>query len=230
MTALQKQLFMRHMIHHPYVHLSIDVQTEFFTKLSKERQVTFPREEKEFATAMKELCIPTIWVAHGDLEEYCLHKPARKKRDKIFRKEEIIRLGLLKVSPPNSDALYIKGDNSAFSDYEEKDLLNCIRGLSAKKLIITGMNTLGCVGDTIQEARLKNFEILAVYDQMACTDRLTVDADPSWHKKVLTVCERLEDDELFSKKDLIAHLEYELSPPSRHVFQQRTRALAQLGY
>jgi len=181
------------------VHLAIDVQAEFLRYLDPERQKEFPHSVRQFANELREQHgIPTIWVAMVPGQGIVLYRPTASIPDGEPREPELVeKFGLGAIGPRTDEIILVKSRGSSIesadSAFAGTALIKYLKELGISDIIVTGMNTHGCVADSIADAIQSN----ALHDALQChvmTDLLAAsrtkasaeeDRDLTWHEGVL---------------------------------------------
>jgi nicotinamidase-related amidase len=168
------------------VHMPVDPQRRFYTKLSAERYAAFPREIDDFSRALASLGIETLPVAF----EYNSIGPGLYKRP--FPKNPWGRnfFNALTLStnffPFAVNKIYVKDVDNAFN--EDNALATEIENRDIKTIIVTGMNSTVCVPQTIKGAleECKKLCVEVVYDRLASEHISASDeGNPLCHKDAL---------------------------------------------
>src|ERR1700733_7063940 len=123
------------------LHLCIDPQIKYISRLSASRQKSFPAALRQFADAIRP--IPTLWIAIG----LNLKVVADELTTPVQRQQEEQSCGFTFRTEPYEN-IYTKLGNDAFASHVFTDhLKQCFP--KTDTVIITGMNTRHCVAETM---------------------------------------------------------------------------------
>lgn len=150
------------------VFLAIDVQTGFCNSLSLGRSIHFPRRIIRFSEELRDIDIPTIWVAMQESSGFCgVIPPVAEHKlvhPRINRDYLVNNLGFADFTPKKDEAIFIKNKANVFAT---GSLDSYLRNHHINTLIVGGINTLACVAASILGGIKKDFACIGLYDQMA---------------------------------------------------------------
>jgi len=177
-----------------FVHLAIDVQSDFLRWLPIEKRASFPRAVRSFADDLRERDIPTIWVTYPGSRANCqIHLPQMALSQGQPRPLSFLEsLGLLAVDPRTDEAILVKNRESAFG---HPVLEKYLKDLGIEGVIITGLRSRACVPLAVQGAEEgdNHFSPYVITDLLAdysnssggVRDREEVRDDPAWHERAV---------------------------------------------
>lgn len=145
----------------PIVHLQIDVQEHFLNRLKSARKTFLPAYLEEKSARLLTFGIPTIQVAYRTSSTPqsaywgLFANTLTRKRDPVglLNRDVLRSLGLVNLKP--SQLVYIKNEDTAFPSFMPVGTLSLERYLKrvgCRHLLFSGMNTAGCILDTVEGA------------------------------------------------------------------------------
>ena len=169
---------------YPIVHLAIDVQERWYKKLLASRCEKFPSEIAQFADHLRELSIPTKWVAFDNHMEMANYAKPRTTLPPDRWQHLVQHLEFGNINIHAEDDVFVKIRMDAFYGGA---LENNLRETKTGKLVITGMNTIECVPRTALGAARANFPCVIITDLLAETNsaHLLEETNPDWHKVII---------------------------------------------
>lgn len=157
----------------PVVHLALDIQEEYLSRLEKTRTARLPVDVRKFADDLTKKGIPTIWVAYGDdVDEFVTRGVP----------DDPTRYGL-PTFVHDSESIFIKSSNNAFY---KPVMAEYLKACGTHSVVVSGLNTRRCIADTIWGGQMEQFKCHAVFNLMGDVHaEVRQDASPSWHRQEL---------------------------------------------
>lgn len=158
-SRLQK-IFGKNDIARGYALLAIDVQDDFVSKLSPERQKAFPKSINALAQTMRGFGVPVIWAGFHAMTDMVLdHETPKDVRNKAVREANLSALDIHK-----KDTILLKTRQNAFlyANFRSYALQQDIH-----TFILAGMSTPYCIASTAKGAVDNKFGCVVAYDHLA---------------------------------------------------------------